>query len=276
MIGFIAGRYDINAVKAPLMKHFTENEGVDFVVKRNNTFMCVKTSRFKFLDMCNYIAPGFSYAKYLKAFGCEEGKGYFPYEWMNLERLNETSLPPHDAFYSNLKQANISDEEYAYCQQVWREHKMETCKDFLVWYNNLDVKPFLQAIEKQTEFYRERRLDMFKDGISIPGLTMQYLFQDLDQYFTLVDESNEDLFWLIKNGIVGGPSIIFHRHHEKDVTRLREARYGPQARVCKKILGYDANALYLWALSQQMPTGFAVRRHAPEFKPEHTRQRGNS
>ena len=24
---------------------------------------------------------------------------------------------------------------------------------------------------------------------------------------------------------------------------------------CKKIIGYDANALYLWAIAQEMPTG---------------------
>ena len=39
-------------------------------------------------------------------------------------------------------------------------------------------------------------------------------------------------------------------------------------KVCKNIIGYDCNALYLWALSQSMPTGCFVRRHFPDFKPE--------
>ena len=55
-------------------------------------FMCLSTDQLKFLDMTNYIAPGFSYDKYLKAYGCEVTKGHFPYEYMDrLERLRSTT-----------------------------------------------------------------------------------------------------------------------------------------------------------------------------------------
>ena len=40
---------------------------------------------------------------------------------------------------------------------------MSTFKDFLVWYNNLDVVPFLEAVEKMSQFWQERKIDMFKD-----------------------------------------------------------------------------------------------------------------
>ena len=119
-----------------------------------------------------------------------------------------------------------------------------------------------------------RGIDMLKDGISVPGLTMKYLFQNLDEYFTLPDEQNSDVYWLIKSNIVGGPSIIFHRYHEAGATFLRPEEYGEEARRCASIVGYDANALYLWALSQEMPTGFPIRRHAPDFKPVQTRKKG--
>lgn len=33
-------------------------------------------------------------------------------------------------------------------------------------------------------------------------------------------------------------------------------------------MGYDANALYLWALDQEMPTGAFVRRQENDFRPE--------
>lgn len=54
--------------------------------------------------------------------------------------------------------------------------KLVDFPDFLEWYNNLDVAPFLKVIEKQVAFYAEHRIDMFKDGISVPGLTMKFLF----------------------------------------------------------------------------------------------------
>ena len=78
--------------------------------------MCIKTDSLKFLDICNYLAPGFSYDQFLKAYECEQTKGFFPYQRLDgLDKLEETSLPPHAAFYSSLKNANITGEEYRYC-----------------------------------------------------------------------------------------------------------------------------------------------------------------
>ena len=185
--------------------------------------------------------------------------------------MNETSLPPHAAFYSSLKNTNITEQEYEYCQQVWEDNNMQTFEDFLVWYNNLDVVPFIEAVEKMSQFWRERKIDMFKDGISVPGLTLKYLFSYLSPqtYFSLFDQANSDLYHLIKDNNTGGPSIIFHRYHEAGKTKIREAEEGEAAKLCEKIVGYDANALYLWAIMQNMPTGSYTRRLAEnEFKPK--------
>jgi hypothetical protein len=38
---------------------------------------------------------------------------------------------------------------------------------------------------------------------------LKYMFQDLPDYFTVLDEKNKDLYDLYKNNIVGSPSIIF-------------------------------------------------------------------
>ena len=68
----------------------------------------------------------------------------------------------------------------------------------------------------------------------------------------------------MKDNIVGGPAIIFHRYHEKDVTKIRGG-----SEPCRSIVGYDANALYLWALMQDMPTGWYTRRRAEkQFRPQ--------
>ena len=72
--------------------------------------------------------------QFLRAYECEQTKGFFPYEWVDgLDKLNETSLPPHAAFYSSLKNTNITEQEYEYCQQVWEENNMQTFEDFVVW-----------------------------------------------------------------------------------------------------------------------------------------------
>ena len=48
-----------------------------FLVKHMNQYKCVSTDKLKFLDIMSFIAPGFSYAKYLAAFKVEEQKGFF-------------------------------------------------------------------------------------------------------------------------------------------------------------------------------------------------------
>ena len=273
VIGFNSGHYDLNVIKKFFIPYMVKNNDIQFVIKRQNTFMCFSTPKLKFCDIVNYLAPGFSYDKYLKAYGCELQKGHFPYEYMDgVGKLDDRAIPPQAAFFSQLKNEGISDADYARCQAVWRDNGMTTMRDYLIWYNNRDVLPFLEALEKQFVFYQKQNIDMFKDGISVPGLSLLYLFNNLpkDTFFTIFNKTNSDLHHLIKDNIVGGPAIIFHRYHEKDVTRIRCG-----LELCRGIVGYDANALYLWALMQDMPTGWYTRRRAENgFRPQQAQPYG--
>ena len=256
VIGFNSGKYDLNVVKqffVPYLlkpskqddndEYIDEEDGDDetrFVIKRQNTFMCFTTKKLKFLDITSYLAPGFSYDKYLKAYGCHLQKGHFPYEYIEgIGKLEDRALPPKEAFYSRLKDEDISDDDYARCQTVWRDNRMKSLRDFLVWYNNRDVVPFLEAIDKQFAFYKQQHIDMFKDGVSVPELTLLYLFNEIpsNTFFTVFNQTDSDLHLLVKDNIVGGPTIICHRYHEKDVTKIRGEE------TCRSIVGYDANAM---------------------------------
>ena len=94
---------------------------------------------------------------------------------------------------------------------------METFRDFLVWYNNRDVVSFLEAIDEMCEFWQDQNIDMFTDGVSVPGLTMKYLFSNIPKvYFSPFAEKDKDLYYTMKDNNVGGPSIIFNQYHEKD------------------------------------------------------------
>ena len=271
VIGFNSGKYDLNVVKKFFVPLLIHNNAA--VIKRQNTYMCLSTDQLKFVDICNYLAPGVSYDKYLKAYGCELQKGHFPYEYMDdLQKLEDRVLPPQSAFFSQLKNEGISDADYARCQAVWHDNQMKTMRDFLVWYNNRDVIPFLQAIDKQFAFYQQHNIDMFKDGISVPGLSLLYMFNNLpkDTFFTVFNNTNKDAHKLVKDNIVGGPAIIFHRYHEKGITKIRGG-----GELCRSIVGYDANALYLWALMQDMPTGWYVRRREEnKFRPQQAQPYG--
>ena len=274
VIGFNSGHYDLNVVKKFFIPYMLKgNDKTGFVIKRQNTFMCFSTMNLKFLDVTQYLAPGVSYDKYMKAYGCELQKGHFPYEYMDdLHKLEDRALPPQAAFFSRLKNEGISNDDYARCQAVWRDNGMTTMRDYLIWYNNRDVIPFLEAIAKQFAFYHDRGIDIFKDGISVPGLSLLHLFNDLpnDTNFVTFNRTNSDLHELVKDNIVGGPAIIFHRYHEKNVTRIRGG-----SEPCRSIVGYDANALYLWAIMQDMPTGWYTRRREEnKFRPQQAQPYG--
>ena len=135
---------------------------------------------------------------------------------------------------------------------------MDTFRDFLVWYNNLNVVPFLEAIDKMSDFWKQRDIDIFKYGVSVPGLTMKYLFLNVpDTYFSLFNEKDKDLYYTMKDNNIGGPSIIFNRYHETDKTFIRNVEMtgkNLKSKLCKKVVRYDANAMYLWAIMQDMPT----------------------
>ena len=66
VIGFNSGKYDLNMVKEYFVKEISQNKGGEckedvFAVKKENDYMFLTTSRFKYLDVKNYIGHGLSY-----------------------------------------------------------------------------------------------------------------------------------------------------------------------------------------------------------------------
>ena len=47
---------------------------------------------------------------------------------------------------------------------------MSSFKDFLRWYNNKDVVPTLEAMQKMIAFYHDKDIDMLKLGCTLPNL----------------------------------------------------------------------------------------------------------
>ena len=62
-------------------------------------------------------------------------------------------------------------------------------------------------------------------------------------------KDNEDLYHKYKNNLVGGPSIIFSHYQEKNITLIRAGKQ------CKSIMGFNAYALYLMAIGENMLCG---------------------
>ena len=59
---------------------------------------------------------------------------------------------------------------------------MKSVRDLLVWYNNIDVKPFLSALDIESEIYMENGTDMLTRAIILPGLAVLWMFNTIGDF----------------------------------------------------------------------------------------------
>jgi len=191
------------------------------------------------------------------AYGCKQTKSCFPYEWFDSpDKLAYQGLPDYPAWYSRQKaEYLLTLQEWRACKQTFCESGMTSFADWLRYYNNLDVGPFTEALQKMKTFYGERGIDIRKDAVSLPGVSLQSLLRGIDSKSkNTLYAPGEEAYKHLKAAVSGGPSIVFTRYHEAGVTRIR-SQEKTAAKPCKRILGYDVNALYLSTMLNDMPCG---------------------
>ena len=134
VIGFNSGKYDLNMVKEYFVKEISYNkydkynEDV-FAAKKENDYMFLTTSKFKFLDVKNYIGPGLSYDARCKSMGCRLQKLMFPNEWLDsYERLSYVGPVSYEGFYSSIK-STIARDEYEQFLKLFKENACTTMDD---------------------------------------------------------------------------------------------------------------------------------------------------
>ena len=64
---------------------------------------------------------------------------------------------------------------------------------------------------------------------------------------------NAAVYDLLRTGMVAGPAQVFTRCHEKDIARIRSHVHEEKSKLTKSVIGYDANAIYLYCSSDEMP-----------------------
>ena len=127
---------------------------------------------------------------------------------------------------------------------------MSSFKDFLRWYDNKDVVPTLEAMQKMIAFYHDKDMDMLKLGCTLPNLANICLDTSTDAKFYPITEGDKNFLEKIREDVVLGPSIVFTRKAVVDETFVRKSR-----KLCKSIVGINASHLYPYSMWQPMPTG---------------------
>ena len=222
-LGFNSGSYDLNLIKKHFAEKLADTTNKVRVAKNGNKIMFLLTSGFRFLDIINYLGPGTSYAKWVEAYDCKATKSWLPYEWFDSqEKLDYPGLPEYEAWYSKLKHEYVlTREEWEGCQRLFKEKGMKTFEDWLKYYNNLDVEPGLEALQKMKKFYEGKGIDIMKDAVSIPGVSLHYLIKGAIERNAELYAPRQEAYHMLKEAVVGGPSLVFTRYHEVGKTRIR-------------------------------------------------------
>ena len=158
VIGFNSGKYGINMVKEYFVKEISYNKEDEcnedvLAAKKENDYMFLTTSKFKFLGVKNYIGPGLSYDACYKSIGCSLQKLMFSCEWLDgYEKLSYVGPVNYEDFYSGLK-STITKDEYKQFLKLLKENDCTTMGDWLRVYNVADVVPFIEAFRKMAGQY---------------------------------------------------------------------------------------------------------------------------
>ena len=264
---------DLECIPSTEEKYITFNKKikVDEINGADITFEIRFIDSFKFLQtslsnlVSNLQPSDFHNTKYIFRSNTSllTRKGVYPYDYVSsLDKLSETQLPPKEEFYSKLNDEDISDEDYQHAILVWNTFGCKTIKD----YHDLYLKSDVLLLADVFENFRKTCIHHYKldpaHYYTSPGLAWDACLKTTGQHLELL--SDYDMLMMFEKGIRGGITHISKRYAEannkymKDYDSSKESSY---------IQYLDANNLYGWAMSQNLPThGFKWMRDLTKEK----------
>ena len=75
VLGFNSGKYDLNLIKQYFVEELSDTcTKVKLATQGSKTMFIIMPIIMSFLDVMNYLAPGASFDKWIKAYGCQQTK----------------------------------------------------------------------------------------------------------------------------------------------------------------------------------------------------------
>ena len=178
-------------------------------------------------------------------------KGVYPYDYMDsFEKFKEKKIPPKSAFYSQLTDEDISDEDYEHVKQVWKAFQLKT----LGGYHDLYLKSDVLLLADVFENFRRTCLDCYKldpcHYFTSPGLAWDAALKMTK--ITLELLVDYDMYLFVERALRGGISYIANRYGKANNKYMKN--FNPKEAI-KYIMYLDANNLYGWAMCQHLPVG---------------------
>lgn len=132
-------------------------------------------------------------------------------------------------FFPNKKKTQITLTKNTQSVENFEDNK--ACRPLRIFFCDTTIKMlFLFGGLKKAIFFGggdDFHVEIFKNTISVLGLTLRYLFKTLPKgsMFTLCSEKQKEIHTTMRNNSTGGTSILFHSFHEKDKTCVKGKEY---------------------------------------------------
>lgn len=180
-----------------------------------------------------------------------ERKGVFCYEYVDSwQKLEETALPPKELFYSMLTGEHISDQQYAFAEQVWQKFNIRTLGEYADLYLRVDVCLLAIVFEN----LRETTLNLYKidpaNYYTAPGLSFDAMLRYTKAKLEL--PKDVDMVLMMERGIRGGISQCAQRYVKANNKYMREYDKNKKSSY---IIYIDCNNLYGFVMMQHLPVG---------------------
>ena len=138
-------------------------------------------------------------------------KGIYPYEYMDSwERFDENTIPPKEAFYSELNLENITDKDYEHVKKVWEAFEIKNLGEYHDLYVQCDTFLLADVFEN----FRNKCIEIYEldpaHFLSAPGLAWQACLKKTKVELELL--TNIDMLLMVEKGIRDGICQAIHRH----------------------------------------------------------------
>ena len=189
-------------------------------------------------------------------------KDTYPYEYMDSwERFDENTIPPKEAFYSELNLESITDKDYEHVKKVWETFEIKN----LGKYHDLYVQCDTFLLADVFGNFRNKCIEIYglhlSHFLSAPGLAWQTCLKKRKVELELLTDI--DMLLMVEKGTKGGICQAIHRYAKANEKYMKN--YDKDI-ISSYLMYLDPNNLYRWAISQKLPVnGFKWVKHLSKF-----------
>jgi len=239
----------------------SEEKYISFTKSINNRFSIRFIDSFRFMSSSlsnltnNLAAAGLDkFKETSKIFSQNDlflttRKGCFPYEYTSdWEKLNVTSLPPKQCFYSSLNDEHISDEDYEHALKVWDHFKCKNLGEYSDLYLKIDTLILADVFQN----FRNLCFQMY--GLdpayyyTAPGFSFDCMLKHTKVEIELI--SDYTMLLMVEKGIRGGLTQASKRYSKANHPYTKNYESNQKHNY---IIYIDACNLYGWSMSKKMP-----------------------